>query len=87
MAHAQHAFCIVVDLVQGKSPFERFHLNWEKPPPILPGFSIDKGEGSGFFSGEFSPSRPKKKKRRAGESNKGIFGNLKTIRHILRKKA
>jgi hypothetical protein len=81
MAHVQHAFCIVVDLVLGKSPFERFHLNWEKPPPILPGFSIDKGEGSGFFCGET------KKKRRAGESNKGIFGNLKKIRHILRKKA
>jgi hypothetical protein len=31
--------------------------------------------GAGFFCGEFSP--PGGKKKRAGESNKGIFENLK----------
>jgi hypothetical protein len=37
-----------------------------------------------FFCGEFLPHRDKKK--RPHESNKGVFGNLKKNRHILRKK-
>jgi hypothetical protein len=37
-----------------------------------------------FFFGEFS--QPGDKKKRAGESNKGIFEILKKNRHILTKK-
>jgi hypothetical protein len=51
--HAQHAFWIVIDLVLGKSPFERFHLDWEKPPPILPGFPIDRGGAAVIFVANF----------------------------------
>jgi hypothetical protein len=58
---AQHAFWIVIDMVLGISPFERFHLDWEKPLPILPGLPISRGEGNNFLCSEFSPFGDKKK--------------------------
>jgi hypothetical protein len=58
--HAQHAFWIVIDLVLRISPFERFHLDWEKPPPILPGLPISRGESAVFYVANFRHLATKK---------------------------